>query len=187
MTIMHHTADIVWNIEMAYLSIRTCMETIYTLRADILPINTNVIISVKRVLHVVKPKGMHKLMNDRKESKTTTSNVVGLETESLWTSSSSHFGCTPNRVTGYWNKILFGRSIWKLETRSACEICSSLMNVIYLITICELANKCLKSETFDARVLTEKRFIYWVWHNVIRPPKKRITSAVKRRPFRHID
>lgn len=134
--IMHHTSNIIRHVEVIHLCLWTQIEAAYTFTSNILPINPNVSVSVKSVLHVMETKGMNKFMNNRKESETATFNGMRLKSYSLRTSPSAYNRRTASWIASYKNVVWLVCSIWKSKTRTTLKVCSGLMNIINLITIC---------------------------------------------------
>lgn len=132
---MHHAADVVGNVEVTDFAGRSQAEAVDTLGADVLPINSNVIVSVEGVLHVVEAERVHELVNDCEEPKAARFDGMRLEANALRPSPTTHDGCTAHRIAREEHVVALGRPIRKLEAGLAFEVSDGQMNVINLVLI----------------------------------------------------
>lgn len=77
-TVAHHTPNIVRNIEVTNLWFRPKREVFVAFRSNVFPIDSNELVAIERVLHVMKAKGVNKLVDDCVEPEAASANGVWL-------------------------------------------------------------------------------------------------------------
>lgn len=138
---MHDGADVVGHVKVLDFGRGTQLKAVDALGPNVLPVNSNVIIAVESVLHVMKAQRMNKLVYDGEEPKAARLDAVWLKADSLRSSAPPHHSCTAHRVAGDENEVGLGGAARKLQARLALEIGRRLVYVINLLTIYEKLHK----------------------------------------------
>lgn len=132
---MHNAANVIRHVKVLNVGFGSQLKAVDALGPNVLPIDSNVIISVESVLHVMKSECMNELVYDGEESKAARLDFVGLEADSLRSSAPSHHRCTAHRIASDENVVGFIGTARKLQARLALEIYRRLVYVINLLTI----------------------------------------------------
>lgn len=135
-TVAHHTPNIVRYIKVTNLSFRPKREANDAFGSNVFPIDSNILVAIERVLHVMEAKGMNELVDNCEEPETASVDSVGLQSNSLRASYPANHCSTAHRVASNENVIVLSGAMREREARSTFKECGSRVNVIDLITIC---------------------------------------------------